>query len=418
MSALRTRPIAASISSRLVAKRTVPASAPSCPSTGYGVGTFAANPVPHIETVNALRAMFRNWVMNDAPPPPSRYPTLAQGNLVDSTKAAMGFPTIPGVPATAPTGLINPVLDYDFGSRFNYSDASGIVDNVPPTIKRAIKMLVPRVDADGNEIGGVPVVLREAPLGTYMGWNVTKGGFNDGKICNYAGGMIPFAATKAARISANDPRPSLEERYVNHDGYVAAVEAAASNAMNQGFLLPEDVSRLVNQAKTSDVLTPAGSVGVVEFAHPQSEQFFMTSVAGEATSLDGTGAGGGWARTGEMFRAWPNDATAPADTVAVCRLVGKAGSGIVDHFFSSSAAECATYKADAAWSYEGDVFRVKPATNGACAAGQELVTRLSRKGLTAVGIKHRWIVDMSLVSPLIAEGWVVDGPAFCGGPIS
>ena len=46
----------------------------------------------------------------------------------------MGFPTIPGVPVTAPTGLINPVLDYDFGSRFNYSDASGIVDNVPPTV--------------------------------------------------------------------------------------------------------------------------------------------------------------------------------------------------------------------------------------------------------------------------------------------
>jgi hypothetical protein len=34
-------------------------------------------------------------------------------------------------------------------------------------------MKVPKVDADGNEQGGVPVVLRDAPLGTYLGWNIT-----------------------------------------------------------------------------------------------------------------------------------------------------------------------------------------------------------------------------------------------------
>src|SRR5437870_10436247 len=35
--------------------------------------------------------------------------------------------------------------------------------------------MVPRVDADGNELGGVPTVLRDAPLGTYLGWNITAG---------------------------------------------------------------------------------------------------------------------------------------------------------------------------------------------------------------------------------------------------
>ena len=74
-------------------------------------------------------------------------------------------------------------------------------------------MKVPRVDADGNELGGVPVVLRDAPLGTYLGWNVTAGGFHKGKICNYAGGMIPFAKTRAERMANGDPRLSLEERY-------------------------------------------------------------------------------------------------------------------------------------------------------------------------------------------------------------
>src|SRR5215831_634602 len=38
-----------------------PAPPPSCPSANYGQGTFAANPVPHTETVNAIRFHFRNW---------------------------------------------------------------------------------------------------------------------------------------------------------------------------------------------------------------------------------------------------------------------------------------------------------------------------------------------------------------------
>lgn len=386
----------------------------NCPSTGYGVGTFFDNPISQTEVSNAVRAMFRNWVMNGTPPLPSRYPTLAQGNLVPADKVSMGFPTIPGVPATAPTGLINPVLDYDFGNQFNYTDASGIFTIMPPTIKQVIKMMVPRVDADGNEVGGVPNVLREAPLGTYMGWNITNGGFHNGQLCNYLGGMIPFPATKAARLASGDPRLSLEERYVNHDGYLAAVQAAASNALAQGFLLPDDAARLIAQAKSSDVLSPAGTVGVVEFSHPQDEQYFLTSVASEATSLDGTGAGGGWARTGESFRAWPNDSTAPAGTTPVCRLVGNPGVGAADHIYSADAAECAALKANTAWIDEGFPFRVMLPTSGACAAGQELVTRLSKPGNTAAGARHRYIVDPTLSTPMIAEGWKVDGAVFCG----
>src|SRR5258706_10468754 len=104
-------------------------------------------------------------------------------------------------------------------------------------------MLVPRVDPDGNEMGGVPVVLRDAPVGTYLGWNITAGGarpFHQGQICDYVGGMVPFAKTRAERIASKDPRLSLEERYRDHAGYVAAVAAAAAKAVKAGFLLQED----------------------------------------------------------------------------------------------------------------------------------------------------------------------------------
>lgn len=229
-----------------------------CPGNNFGVGVLPANPVPHTQTINALRVHFRNWVMRGTAPPPSRYPTLAQGSLAEAHKAAIGFPTLPGLRATVPEAdFIMPVHDYDWGPQFNAQDGSGIASIAPPRIKQVLKMYAPKVDADGNELGGVPVVLLDAPLGTYLGWNVTAGGdkpFHKDQICNYVGGMIPFARTAEERQASKDPRPSLQERYGSHDGYVAAVSQAAARAVAEGFLLPEDAAALIQAAQASAVL--------------------------------------------------------------------------------------------------------------------------------------------------------------------
>jgi hypothetical protein len=131
---------------------------PNCPGNNFGTGVLNANPLPHTETVNALRVHFRNWVMKGKRPPPSVWPRLGndgrhdhgdengndrddwdkggghgddwhhgvETNLVDATKRAMGFPTIPGLPPTVPSNFIMPVLDYEWGPEFNFSDGSGI----------------------------------------------------------------------------------------------------------------------------------------------------------------------------------------------------------------------------------------------------------------------------------------------------
>ena len=240
----------------------LPPIGPACPGNNFGNAVLPANPVPHTQTVNALRAHFRNWVMRGTPPPDSVWPRMKSGDLVEATRQAMGFPVIPSLAAasqTAPDNLIMPVLDYDWGPQFNYNDTSGVPSRQPPPIKRVLKMLVPRVDADGNELGGVPVVLRDAPLGTYLGWNITAGGerpFHQGQICDYAGGMIPFAKTREERQASGDPRLSLEERYQDHAGYVAAARSAASKAVAAGFLLQEDADALARQADASAVLRP------------------------------------------------------------------------------------------------------------------------------------------------------------------
>jgi hypothetical protein len=235
----------------------------NCPGNNWGTGTFRANPMPSTQMVNVIRVAMRNWLMNGTLPPPSRYPTLAGGNLVDPTRAAMGFPAnVPGVPESifSPENFIFPVFDYDWGPDFNYSDATGVATNLPPTIRQVIPMKVPRVDADGNELGGVPTTLRDAPLGTYLGWNITSAGFHAGQVCNYVGGYIPFALTQAERVANGDPRLSLVERYGTHAGYVAAVTTAANSAFSQGYLLPADRDALIAAAAASSVLIPQPTV--------------------------------------------------------------------------------------------------------------------------------------------------------------
>jgi hypothetical protein len=210
------------------------------------------NPNPQSETMRALIVALTDWVMKDLEPPPSSYPRLEQGQLARPDHNSMGFPLIPGRPL--PDNLINQFFDYDFGPEFRYSDLSGVMTLRPPVIKRTLPMLVPKVDADGNETSGVSSPLHQAPLGSYLGWNVTRSGFYKGRGCGFSGGFIPFAKTKAERLSTGDPRPSLEERYHDHAGYVAAVKKAVANLSNRRLLLLEDAERLIRQAEESDVL--------------------------------------------------------------------------------------------------------------------------------------------------------------------
>jgi hypothetical protein len=211
-----------------------------------------ANPNPSSDTMRALTVALIDWVTRNAPPPPSQYPRLERGELVVPVQAALGSPMIPGVPL--PDGVINPLYDYELGASFRYNDLSGVIASEPPAIKQVLPSLVPKQDADGNEAVGVASTLHQAPLGTYLGWNVTARGFAKGRECGLNGAFVPFARTRAERVAAGDPRLSLEERYGSHDGYVAQVRTAAARLVRERFLLQEDADRLIAEAVASDVL--------------------------------------------------------------------------------------------------------------------------------------------------------------------
>jgi len=231
---------------------------------GGGAGGFAVaqptiarcslsqNPNPMADTHRALTVALIDWVTKGIEPPPSKYPRLADRSLVPAAAVIGSFPRIPGVVVPA----INPVLDYDFGSRFHYSDLSGVISRQPPVIKRAISMLVPRIDEDGNETAGVASALHQAPLGTYLGWNVTADGFFKGQMCGFTGGYVPFPLTRADREKSGDPRRSIEERYGTHEGYVCGVRRAVDALVRDRFLLRIDADRQLAAAAGSHILPP------------------------------------------------------------------------------------------------------------------------------------------------------------------
>lgn len=204
-----------------------------------------ANPLPWIETERALLPAMVDWITKSTLPPPSAYPRVTDGTLAPATAAAIGWPAIPGAPT--PDGVMNSVLDYDFGPRFNYNDHSGVIDNVPPPVKQVIPTLAAKVDADGNEIAGVRVLLLQVPLGTYTGWNPIAKGLLKGQECQLQASTIPFARTKAERQAKGDPRPSIEERYGSLLNYYTLANQAANKLIAQRLLLPEDADRELNQ---------------------------------------------------------------------------------------------------------------------------------------------------------------------------
>jgi hypothetical protein len=232
-------------------------SAKPAPASGC---VLAKNPNPEVETMNALQLALADWVMKGAEPPASVYPKLSNGDLAANTKEAMGFPDLPGKPS--PTGMAIGLMDYDFGSELNYNDFSGVITKQPPGIKQTIPALMPKVNADGNEMVGIPSIQHQVPLGTYTGWNMTAGGFFKGQPCGggLTGGFIPFQNTKAEREAAGDPRPSLQERYGTKEGFVCAVRTAVKREVASRYLLQQDADRLIKQASDSDILasiTPA-----------------------------------------------------------------------------------------------------------------------------------------------------------------
>ena len=204
------------------------------PIAGLSAGNPAArsggqqlnNPTPQNNVMRALLRAWHQWAVSATAPPPSQYPRLRDRTLVRIDEVA--FPSIAGV--ADPRQITGP--------------ARLIGGNVVP-----LPHLVPQVDRDGNDLGGIRDPEVAAPLATTTGWNFRDRSIgNPQDIYQLLGSYVPFARTRAARRADADPRLSIEERYKDLDDYLQRVRWSAMDLIAKRYLLAEDLDFILERA--------------------------------------------------------------------------------------------------------------------------------------------------------------------------
>ena len=204
-------------------------------------GQQLSNPNDYFWFMRSLLVAMDNWTEDGTPPPASSYPRIAGGELV--LPADLDFPDLPDVGQPAvPHGAYR----VDYGPEFR---TKGIVTVEPPDVLSKFPVMVPQVDADGNEIGGLKMPEVAIPLATYTGWNLFRlESGPENVLSSMQGSYIPLPLTRAERMREDDPRLSIEERYPSRENYLGLVSETAIDLIDDGYLLAEDLPQVLSRA--------------------------------------------------------------------------------------------------------------------------------------------------------------------------
>ena len=205
---------------------------PPAKGTGELLGQEPQSPLPIRYFWRSMIANMDAWVRSNTLPPSSSYPRISDGTLVALRE--FSFPSIPGVHTPQEA---SEAFRLDYGPRA----AEGILTLEPPKVGEPFPVLVPQVDADGNERDGVRLPEFAAPLATYTGWNLRDAsiGASDQRLA-FEGSCIPFPKTAAERQKNGDPRKSTAERYANREEYLTKYKSALDELVKHRWILEED----------------------------------------------------------------------------------------------------------------------------------------------------------------------------------
>jgi len=152
---------------------------------------------------------------------------------------------------------------------------------------------------------------------------------------------------------------------------------------------------------------------VVEYQY-ESDRYWLTSLDGEAVFMDNRQQPGNVHRTGSRWGAWLA-ADAPPGAVGSCRFWSKPISGLRTRVLVLQGPECEYLRGNNDWILEGEnEFYAVPPSNGACRAGLVSVHRLPNM---KPDLNFRWAADPAIIAEMVAQGWVDEGPKFCGRPL-
>jgi hypothetical protein len=216
-------------------------SGPFPPARGEGhlLGQEPESPLPIRFFWRTMIANMDAWVRTGTAPPASAYPTVAAHTLVPLSEFA--FPRIPKVKLPSEA---NSAYRLDYGP--NWRD--GILAVLPPHVGKAFPVLVPQVDEDGNELGGIRLPEISVPLATYTGWNLRDPliGAASQRVA-MEGSYLPLPRNAAERKQSGDPRKSIAERYSDREAYLARFASATDELIRQRWILPEDRAPLLKR---------------------------------------------------------------------------------------------------------------------------------------------------------------------------
>jgi hypothetical protein len=203
-------------------------------------GQQLLNCVDYRPLLKALLIRLDRWVTSGEAPPPSCHPRLDEGTAVLPEQIADTYRSIPGVQFPQHLRRLH---------RLDFSAKNGVINRLPPEPGKPYLNLVSAVDQDGNELAGIRLPDLVVPLATHTGWNLRHpdtGG--PGQTIGLSGSTIPFPTNAKDRQESGDPRLSIEERYSSKEHYLELVRAAAHALVEDGYLLADDVSIVIQDA--------------------------------------------------------------------------------------------------------------------------------------------------------------------------
>ena len=196
------------------------------------------SPVDIRPVQRALFLALDHWIAAGRRPPESSYGKISDNTLAPMSHIVEGFPSpVPGFTFTA---------NYNAIRQTDYVLSDDPLN--PYRLGKSYKVLFSAIDEIGNEIPGIQLPRVANPIGTYTGWNPRATGHAENDLAESFGSWAPLADTRASRLESGDPRLSLEERYGDHDEWVARVEHSANELVRKKYMLPRDRDTIIVQA--------------------------------------------------------------------------------------------------------------------------------------------------------------------------
>jgi len=186
------------------------------------LGQNPENPSNYWPVLHAVFLNMDSWVRDNVEPPASRYPHIADGTLVPASQLTVKPPVQPYEPYKTELGP-----DWQRG-----------ITSEPPRVSGTYPVLVPQVDKDGNELGGIRLPWIAVPVARWTGWNPRDPqiGFPNDRV-SFAGSYFPFTKARVAEL------------YRDFDDYFGRYSAATLTLATEKYIVPDDMPQLMTRGR-------------------------------------------------------------------------------------------------------------------------------------------------------------------------